>query len=951
MSFLKDSPFNLFLLVLAPWKRIGLTHFDRFSVNINPFKYRSLSKFLWKEQGGKLTAQFILKLFTFFNQLFFLLCLAQVVGDVRLSSYPNLPFYALPVSIFLRYVLSQLQLWVEFSLRHFYVQCLHSTFDKVVWKAHETLDRIFGRDVLASLQAVPFLVDGFYLITAFLSSLAIIFWINGFDAIIGILTLGLFIPFSLKIGNARSFIAKQIYAVVKEKLDRIHHWLDWHLYLRSWGTAESFLFSIQKLMYSEVKLRNQDSIWRGCDLYSISFGKLVPIAVIISLSLWAFPISSGLLTTLWLAVPIIRIIITYNRFKKEKAEGYAAFDELKKYFYELGFENSSSTIEVQNAWEIWKGSLGDNICEFYHEFDVLSKLHLREEFLNNKLNPFEVELELKGKNVSSGQRVRLLLARGINLALMYSQPLYVYLNFESLDATNRQRVSECLKDLSFWIPVYLKTEIGVIIEQEKFPLDAIAPLRQELKSKQVIANIAMPSLLKDILRLCRPYFFFLLLPAIGLNVLASLTVLNISDQWRLTLLLLVGLGAFTGVLWLGRKIESHVREWALDKGFNILKHPTEWSRSDFFQRISENYKTVCERISWYVHDGAWIASLLAFALISSLYVIGWISLAIGGFFIGLCYYIWRVLNPAIVLTRQSTIVGLNRYLENMANLVALSSSASVDILKTKQKEISYEALKALFISQIESDATKFSFGTILYLLSGVLVMSLSILSLYVPYDEAVIASMISAFLYVDYNITMFFQALTGFDAQRIAIHRLAQVPLKQQELKSLFVKQENSYYTTEFFNPLIDLKYPTHSFQSGNSYSILGDSGTGKTLYLRCLAGMQPCNELSHASLPRESVAYLDRHALNVIKRMKSDAPETVEIEHLLVHFIEEQLQQMKRIFIFDEALVHFSLEQAKKLSQSISERIEAFQGLFLLVDHRFQLKNTIALQKIHENP
>ena len=230
-------------------------------------------------------------------------------------------------------------------------------------------------------------------------------------------------------------------------------------------------------------------------------------------------------------------------------------------------------------------------------------------------------------------------------------------------------------------------------------------------------------------------------------------------------------------------------------------------------------------------------------------------------------------------------------------------------------------------------------------------MSLSILSLYVPYDEAVIASMISAFLYVDYNITMFFQALTGFDAQRIAIHRLAQVPLKQQELKSLFVKQENSYYTTEFFNPLIDLKYPTHSFQSGNSYSILGDSGTGKTLYLRCLAGMQPCNELSHASLPRESVAYLDRHALNVIKRMKSDAPETVEIEHLLVHFIEEQLQQMKRIFIFDEALVHFSLEQAKKLSQSISERIEAFQGLFLLVDHRFQLKNTIALQKIHENP
>lgn len=83
---------------------------------------------------------------------------------------------------------------------------------------------------------------------------------------------------------------------------------------------------------------------------------------------------------------------------------------------------------------------------------------------------------------------------------------------------------------------------------------------------------------------------------------------------------------------------------------------------------------------------------------------------------------------------------------------------------------------------------------------------------------------------------------------------------------------------------------------------------------------------------------------------MENDISKTVEIERLLIHFIEEQLQQMKRIFIFDEALIHFSLEEAKSLSQSISKRIEAFQGLFLLVDHRFQLKNTVALQKIQKN-
>lgn len=953
MKCLKSNAFSLLLLILFPWKRVGLTRFDSAVVEVNPFKYSSLSKFLWKEQWLKLAAQFSLKMLAFFNQLFFLLCLAQLVGDIRISSFPDFPFYALPVSILLRYVLAQLLLWTEFSLRQFYVQCLDSTFEKVAWKAHETSDRIFGRDVIASLQAVPFLVDGVYLIVAFLSSIAIIYWINGFDATIGILTLALFIPLSLKIASRRSRIAKQIYAVVKEKLDKINHWLDWHLYLQSWGNSPAFLSSIQKLMQSEIQLRNQDSIWRGCDLYSISFGKLVPIAVIVALSLWAYPVSSGLLTTLWLAVPIVGIIITYNRFKKEKAEGDTAFNELKEHINDLPLATHQSTIVAENDWEIWKDSLGENVCEFHHEFDVLSKLHLREEFLNVVHDPFAVELELKGKNLSSGQKTRLLLARSINLALKYKHPLQVRLTFESLDASNRRRVALCLKELAQWIPVHLETKIDVtpLFDEAKSFNEQVSPLREQDSTLQCPAMSATDvkfSLFKDILRMCRPYFLFMLLPAVGLNTLASITVINVPDQWRLALLLLIGLGAFTWVLWLGRTIESHVRNWAFEKGYEILKHPTDWTRSDFFQRVSENYRTVCERISWYVHDGAWIASLLAFALISSVYVIGWISLAIGGLFVGLCFYIWKILNPAIVFTRQATIVGLNHYLAKMANLVALASSPSVEILETKKKNESYEAWKSLFISQIESDATKFSFSTILYLLSGILVVSMSCLSVYVPHYEATIALMISSFLYVDYNITMFFQALSGFNAQRIALHRLdVEKSENELSLKSLFTKEENAYCTAEFFNHLVNQQYPPYSFHSGQSYSIVGDSGTGKTLYLRCLAGMQPCRELVNSILPRENVAYLDRHSLSIFKKIESDISKISERDGMLMLFIEEQLQQMKRIFILDEALVHFSLEEAKAISQAIATRIESFQGLLLLVDHRFHLKNIVQLSKV----
>jgi hypothetical protein len=948
MKCLKNNIFSLLLLILFPWKRVGLTHFDSVAIEVNPFKYSSLSKFLWKEQWLKLTAQFFLKMVAFLNQLFFLLCLAQLVVDIRISSFPNFPFYVLPISILLRYILAQLLLWTEFSLRHFYIQCLSSTFEKVAWQAHETSDRIFGRDVLASLQAVPFLVDGVYLNVAFLSSIAMIYWINGFDATIGIFTLSLFVPLSLKIASKRSHLAKQIYAVVKEKLDNINHWLDWHLYLQSWGNSQVLLSSVQKLMRSEILLRNQDSIWRGCDLYSISFGKLLPIAVIIALSLWAYPMSSGLLTTLWLAVPIVGIIITYNRFKKEKTEGHTAFDELKAHLSGLPLETNQSMIVADNNWEIWKGSLGENVCEFHHEFDALSKLHLKEEFLNVVHDPFGVELELKGKNLSSGQKTRLLLARGINLALKYKRPLHVHLTFESLDSSNRNRIALCLKELTQWIPVYLGTEITLdeakSLNEEAFHLRKSDSVSQSL----TLNSDVQTSLFKDILRMCRPYFLFMLLPAVGLNTLASITVINVTDQWRLTLLLFIGLSAFVGVLWLGKTIESHVRNWVFEKGYEILKHPMDWTRSDFFQRVSENYRTVCERISWYVHDGAWIASLLTFALISSFYVIGWISLAIGGLFVGLCFYIWKMLNPAIVFTRQATIEGLNHYLAKMANLVALSSSPSVEVLQTKKKKESYEAWKSLFISQIESDATKFSFSTILYLLSGILVVSMSYLSVYIPHYEAAIALMISAFLYVDYNITMFFQALSGFNAQRIALHRLdVEKPANELSLKSLFTKEENAYCTTEFFNHLVNQKYPTYSFQSGQSYSIVGDSGTGKTLYLRCLAGMQPCKELTNGVLPRENVAYLDRHSLAIFKKIESNLSKITEQERMFMVFIEEQLQQMKRIFIFDEALVHFSLEEAKSLSQAISTRIESLQGLFLLVDHRFHLKNIVPLNNV----
>jgi hypothetical protein len=47
------------------------------------------------------------------------------------------------------------------------------------------------------------------------------------------------------------------------------------------------------------------------------------------------------------------------------------------------------------------------------------------------------------------------------------------------------------------------------------------------------------------------------------------------------------------------------------------------------------------------------------------------------------------------------------------------------------------------------------------------------------------------------------------------------------------------------------------------------------------------------------------------------------------------------------QALVHFSLEKAKALSQAIATRIESLQGLFLLVDHRFHLKNIVPLKGI----
>lgn len=73
------------------------------------------------------------------------------------------------------------------------------------------------------------------------------------------------------------------------------------------------------------------------------------------------------------------------------------------------------------------------------------------------------------------------------------------------------------------------------------------------------------------------------------------------------------------------------------------------------------------------------------------------------------------------------------------------------------------------------------------------------------------------------------------------------------------------------------------------------------------------------------------------MRKIEKAFSKTFEKAQIFMHFIEEQLKQMKRIFIFDEALIHFSMEEAKTLSQAIATKIEAFQGLFLLVDHRFQ--------------
>ncbi len=939
---------KLLLFILFPWKRLGKIRLDPNSPEINPFVYSSLSEFLIKEQFFKLLAQFSLKMLAFFNQLLFLLSLAQILGeDIHVFPSAAASYYGLIVSVVLRYLLAQLLLWVDFSLRHFYVMCLNGTFEKTIWAEEDTSNRIFGRDVLVTIQTISIIIDGAFIFCAFICSNFFIYWICGIDALIGLLSLTIFIPLSLLISRKRSLLAKQIYTVVQDKLDKVSYWLNWHLYLESWGFSHSFLSSTRDVMIKENVLRNQDSLWRACDLYSICFGKLIPVLIVISLSLLTYPISSGLLTTLWLAIPVVGIIITYNRYQKQKIEGLAAFNEIKKHLH-LSLERDCNRIVSKDSWGIWQGSLAENSCEFNHSFDVLGRLNLREELTSD---PSSLFLELDGKNLSSGQKSRVLLARGVNLALHYNLPLHVKQSFNNLDPTNRFRIHKCLNDLSAIVLIHMETEIDFDSPDERTSKEALNAERVlNIEEKTFISrslnsdNQKTPSLLNDILKLCRSYFLIMFLPAIGLNTLASITVLNVPDSWRLISLLLLGLLVFTVVLLMGKAIEAHVREWALEKGYNVLKHPLNWTKADFFQRISENYRTVCERISWYTHDVVWITSLLLFALLSSLYVIGLVALIVSVFFIILSLYIWRMLNPAIVFTRQTTVSSLNIYLTKIANLVAISRSPKVEVLNTKRKKESYEAWNALFVSQMESDATKYALSTLLYLLSGILIVTITNLFFYIPHYEALFTLVISAFLYVDYNIAMFFQALSGFNAQRIAMHRLDETEQSRNSFGSLFVKQDSNYSTLACYNRTINQKYPAYVFQSGQSYSVVGNSGSGKTLYLRSLAGMHPCQELVDNKLPREGVIYIDKECIQILGNIERDSSEAKESKEVLFCFLEKKLLEQRRIFIFDEALAHYPLEEALPLSKALAARIESFKGVFLLVDHRFHLTNLITI-------
>lgn len=813
-----------------------------------------------------------------------------------------------------------------------------------------------GRDLPRLLEGLRAVVEIGAGAAAIALTAALVLAATHLAAMAAAASLVFFLPWSIVLSRTRAALARRIFQAASRRFDAASRWVDHAPAARRLGLPGAGADVVGGAAEQETSLRARDSLLRGADLYSMAFGKVLPTALVLLAAARGGAAGADATTGLWLSTLLIAHVLRVSRARVTAAEGHAAFASLGEMLArrsEPALDDGAITLD--ETWEIFPGTLADN-APGTEGLRALERLGVTGE-LAARGEPGSLLLAVSGRDVSAGQRTRILLARAIGACITEGKPrLVIDVPLSSLDGGAAQRLRALVGEvreragLEVIITPAREAELARLADPSA---DAghhhpPEPRRSGVAPAKGTASPqggGAPAKVGALRQLIRPQHAMIAMPAALLSLAGLVATEPTDTPIKAAQLAALGVaGACLGVL-AGTRVEQHVRAWALGRFRVAALLQGNASSADAFQRLGQDFTAVGQRIAWYVHDVAWLLALFVTTLASVTIALSGAG-ALASAIIVACYLaLARGLLPAVVAARRSSAARMNLALEAAEAAAAVGTGRALGVLRSVEAGFTQGAMSHYLRQLAETEVTKGYALSLAQLLSGVFLFAVCAVAEGSPADTGVRAVAGTALINMDLRAAVLFAALAGLMAQRAAVDRLAEpdVPAPSAPRATIVRRASDAIRVEAFIHPEDgELAYPAQSFPPSAPVQVTGASGRGKSRYLRAVADASPGES-----------AYIDTGAVSFMQWLAehgvhtdSDALEAGADPAGIVRTIARRaLRRGACLLILDEPFASLTRAEALSAVDTIVEEARAYQAAVLVVDHRLALPVAVDIE------
>jgi ABC-type phosphate transport system ATPase subunit len=922
---------------------------DKMGVKMNR-QDSSFFKYCFSKQKFLLISCLAIDIAIFSLSLIFLYLLFQISFQ---KNSENVMIYITILSLLItsKYILSSFRLYFDVKLRRILISNIQNQFSKSAWKhdSAASIARLINRDIGVLLEFISNSLKFFYFPIAIALMLVPIYILEGIHGVFALSTVSIFILLSWYIARKSIYLANNIYTISKIRIDKSSWFLSVRAYLKNWNELES-LSEIKNVTTQEISLRNKDSFIRSLDLYIILFGSVLPVLILLIIATTSGQdINHYLLIVLWFAKPMISLVMEMGRFGSDYTVAKRAFEEIK---LNLNINTTSlnmETIELNETWEIWSGSISDNVLSALSpsNLSLSAELGLDDELKNRQTRELNVNLDFLGTNLSQGQKTRVLLIRAIHLSIATKKILNINISLHSLDPISCRKLYNALPEIQKYC------QINFTKDQHDFFQDQIVRSstyenfhRSDQTSNYLHAtNNAMP---KNEVTIHQENFFyyykklaavigvFFTIPAIFLSLNGYIISSDYSANKKIYLLILITILSLIIAPTLGYLIERKNRKKATFSQDKLLRHANLDNLNDLMQRLSKDFTVMIERISWYIHDIAWYKALILISFSAIIYTAGIGGVLINILFLSTIVLICKIFSSAISQARTGAVEGINFAIDTLQNLAAIGN-VDHSTFTSKRNILSSIGFEKLINTHIKMVLTKINFSNLISVSTGIFIIIVVTAASLTKSPKNEIVFLLTSLLAMEATIVNLFQALTGLNAQLLSYIRLDKLPIQNPDENSniSICKKGDHYLISDCMNSKLNISYKPLILQVGNVFSLSGNSGLGKSEYLKTISGFTHSQIADNSITPDTSkikVIYFGENSIELLRSLNKP--------DLLDYVTKKMVDENYKIIIFDETFRMLAPKNTQVIITKLENILIKTQSSLILVDHRFELKN-----------